>query len=223
MRTRIKICGVRDVETALAAAAAGADAVGLVFVEASPRVVTLDQARAIVEALPAFVEPVGLFVDRPVEQVLDTAEQVGLRSVQLHGDETPADVAQLTGLRVIKAMGFASVADAQSRLQVWTDPPSQLAALLFDTPPAPDATIPGGSGRAFDWQQLTGMQREPIMHALPPVILAGGLTPENVADAIACVQPYAVDVSSGVESSRGVKDVEKILRFCRAVRLADKL
>lgn len=218
MKTRIKICGVVDVTTALAASAAGADAIGLVFVEQSPRVVTLEQARAIVEALPAFVEPVGLFVNRPVEQVLDTAQQVGLRSVQLHGDETPEDVAQLTGLRVLKAMSFNSTSEAQTALRRWHHPPSQLAGLLFDTPPLPDATIPGGSGRSFDWSQLAELMNNTAMESLPPIILAGGLTPQNVAEAIAVVQPYAVDVSSGVESARGVKDVEKIMRFCRAVR-----
>lgn len=218
MRTRIKICGVRDVQTALAAAAAGADAIGLVFVEDSPRVVTLEQARAIIAALPAFVEPVGLFVNRPVEQVMDTAEQLELRTVQLHGDETPGDVAQLTGLRVIKAMSFENAQDAQASLQVWQNPPAQLAALLFDTPPLPDATVPGGSGRSFDWNQLVELMKSATMESLPPIILAGGLTPQNVAEAMERVKPYAVDVSSGVESSRGVKDVEKILRFCQAVR-----
>ena len=218
MRTRIKICGLTTVEAALASAAAGADAVGLMFVEASPRVVTIQQATQIVSALPAFVEPIGLFVNRPVEQVLDTAGQLGLRCVQLHGSETPEDVAQLTGLRVIKALGFEDANQARKAMNNWRDPPPQLAGLMFDAKPPADAAIPGGLGQTFDWQALTELLSDPAFEHLPPVILAGGLTPGNVAEAIRVVKPYAVDVSSGVESQRGVKDIGLIARFCQAVQ-----
>jgi phosphoribosylanthranilate isomerase len=219
-RTRIKICGVRDLETALAAAAAGADAIGLVFVDASPRSIPVEQARAIILALPAFIEPVGLFVDAAPDHIRQTAASVGLRTVQLHGRETPDDLRQLTGLRVIKAVAF-DAGQMHERLDLWRTGCPNLAALLWDAPPPPEEHLPGGSGHPFDWNELARFEREGGLDNLPPAILAGGLTPENVGQAIATVAPYAVDVSSGVESSRGVKDIGLIASFCRAVRQAD--
>lgn len=213
-RTRIKICGVRDVETARAAVGAGADAIGLVFVSASPRAVTVEAAAAIARALPPMVEPIGLFVDEPADRVREIAAAVGLRTVQLHGRERPGDVESLAPLRVIKALPF-DPARASETLAPWRCGPDNLAAILWDAPPSTAADLTGGSGRVLDWTALAAVD----MAGLPPVILAGGLTPGNVAGAIAAVRPYAVDVSSGVESSRGVKDTALIRAFCDAVRV----
>jgi phosphoribosylanthranilate isomerase len=218
MRTRIKICGVRDVTTALAAAEAGADAVGLVFVERSPRFVSVEQARAVAAALPAFVEPVALFVDAPLEIVRPLAAAIGVHTIQLHGSEGAEYVRQLSGFRVIKAMAFDVAAIAKWSL---VDAPSNVAGLLIDAPAEASAAaqgLTGGGGKAFDWSALAALERT----KLPPLILAGGLTPANVGDAIRAAQPYAVDVSSGVESSRGVKNVQWIRQFCEAVRQADQ-
>lgn len=216
-RTRIKICGVRTPEVALAAARAGADWVGLVFVDRSPRQVTVAEARAVVRALPATVDPVGLFVDAPAERVREVAAAVGLRTVQLHGDETPEQVASLEGLRVLKAVAFNGGANLE-----WWRGVANVVGLLVDTPPVDAGALPGGSGRAFDWAALARWRAQ-AGDDLPPMFLAGGLTPANVAEAIATVRPYGVDVSSGVESARGVKDAALIEAFCAAVREADRM
>lgn len=208
-RTRIKICGIRDAAAARAAADAGADAIGMVFVPRSPRHVTMDQAREILAALPAFVEAVGLFVDKPIEQVLDIAHDLCLGAVQLHGSETPAEIAELVPLRVIKSLPFS--ADLPSQLPQWR----AACGVLIDTPSL-GAELPGGGGRVFDWAALAAMK-------LDSIVLAGGLTPDNVGQAVRTVHPYAVDVSSGVESSRGVKSHDLIRRFCDAVRAADQI
>lgn len=213
-RTRIKICGVRDVDTALHAARCGADMVGLVFVERSPRCVSNNDAIAISNALCEHapgVERVGLFCDHAPLEVQEITEACALTAVQLHGNETPEDVAALQGLRVFKAVPF----DVE-RIDVWRDGPNNVAALFIDTPHRP-GEMTGGSGRAFDWSALAALDRR----GLPPLVLAGGLTPENVGEAMRVVHPWGVDVSSGVESSRGVKDLEKISLFCAAVRAAD--
>jgi len=215
-RTRIKICGISTLETAHAAADAGADAIGLVFVDASPRCVSVETARAIVQALPPFVEPIGLFADASLGFVIDTARAVGLRTVQLHGSESADDAAALHPLRVIKAVPFtppAAPAVMPEVMSAWIDPPPTVAGLLLDTPKRLDSQLTGGSGHAFDWDALAKVPRA----NLPPIILAGGLTPGNVREAIRTVKPYAVDVSSGVESQRGVKDIAKIKAFCQAV------
>ncbi len=211
MRTRIKICGVRHVEDALTAARAGADAVGLVFVTRSPRLVMMEDAARISAALPAFVEPIALFVDGLFPQVRDTALQLGLRTVQLHGSESPAYAKELRPLKVIKALPFGpQLPDEAAR---WRTQCPNLAALLIDTPPAQAEALPGGGGAAFNWQELAQMQRPDW----PPLLLAGGLNPHNVAQAIAQVRPWGVDVSSGVERQRGVKDPQLIQAFCAAV------
>lgn len=218
-RTRVKICGIRDLDTALAAAEAGVDAVGFVFVPSSPRVVTPAQARSIVAGLPAFVEPVGLFVNQPADQVRRIATDVGLRTVQLHGSESPEEVAALAPLRVIKAVTFESRIVSVT-LARWRPRPENLAGLLFDTPPL-GQMLPGGTGRQFDWDALAALKHGGMLADLPPLILAGGLSPENVAHAIATLAPYAVDVSSGVEASKGVKDPRLMRAFVQAVQLAD--
>lgn len=239
LRTRIKICGIKDLPAAEAAVHAGADAVGLVFVPGSPRHVTVKTAQRIVQALPAFVEPVGLFVNAPTRHVREVAAAVGLRTVQLHGDEHPADVAALAEFRVIKAVAFHPSKITESLAPWQRERLSNLVAVLFDTPPPPQITLegqptpppsdaaeppmPGGSGRAFDWHVLAERRDAGALCDLPPLILAGGLTPDNVAQAIATVRPYAVDVSSGVESTRGVKDLARITAFTQAVHTADTI
>jgi phosphoribosylanthranilate isomerase len=221
-RTRIKICGVRDVGTARAAAEAGADAVGLIFAPASPRLVTLARARQIVAALPGFVEPVALFVNAPLAVVRTTAAKLGIRTVQLHGNESPAYAAKLAPLRVIKAVALGVTTGAE--LAAWKRAGANLAGLLWDAP-APEAArragLTGGGGQAGNWHALAVLGQSAALAGLPPTILAGGLDPDNVAVAVALIRPYAVDVSSGVESRRGVKDPRLIEAFCAAVRAAD--
>ncbi len=230
-RTRIKICGVRDGVAAQVASEAGADAVGLVFVPDSPRFVTVDQARAVIEALPPFVEPVGLFKDTPPPRIHEVAAALGLRTVQLHGHERVADAQRLAPLRVIKAIGF-DPSTASSQLDAWAQAQPGLSAILWDapiTPVAPEASKPtarevgaaGGEGKRWDWSMLDMFTNQAPPRRLPPFILAGGLDPQNVGVATAAAKPYAVDVSSGVESQRGHKDAALIRAFCQAVRQAD--
>jgi len=212
-RTHIKICGIQDPDTALAALDAGADAVGLVFVEKSPRCVTLEQARTITAALPDQAVAVGLFVDTPGETMRQIMDDAKLTVAQLHGHESIDDLDPLLGYPAWKAMPFDQ--DFQHTAGEWDHDP-RVEALLVDTPPTGELT--GGSGIAFDWNGLAKVRDR----FAKPIILAGGLTPDNVGEAIRVVRPYAVDVSSGVESSRGVKDVGLIEAFCEAVRQADR-
>lgn len=211
-RTRIKICGIQDPDTALAALDAGADAIGLVFVEKSPRFVTLDQAKAITQALPDDAVSVGLFVDAPGETMKQIMDEANLTVAQLHGHESIDELDPLFGIPAWKALPFDE--HFQRVASSWDHDP-RVEALLIDTPPTGDLT--GGSGIAFDWAGLAKVKH----HFAKPIILAGGLNPDNVGEAIRVVQPYAVDVSSGVESSRGVKDVGLIKAFCEAVKEAD--
>ncbi|MCW8893775.1 MAG: phosphoribosylanthranilate isomerase [Deltaproteobacteria bacterium] len=200
--TRIKICGITNIEDALCAVTAGADALGFVFYEKSPRYITPLKAQRIVAALPPLVATVGLFVNASAEKIRRTMAMTRLQVVQLHGDELPEDC-RLDPYQVIKAL---AVKDADS-LKGADDYP--VSALLLD---AWSGKQYGGSGRSFDWQlakNLTGRT---------PLILAGGLNPENVAEAIQQVRPYAVDVSSGVEASPGRKDRQKIIKFIEQVR-----
>lgn len=211
---RVKICGITDVNDARAAVDAGADAVGLVFAE-SPRRVTPDRARQIVAALPPFVTPVGLFVDCPTLEIRGLAESVGLHALQLHGSETPEEVAELAGYCVIKAIRVrdASFAD---RVQQFLSGPGRPAALLYDAY-SPDAH--GGTGRKFDWHLLDQAARSGAIGSdPPPMVLAGGLTPGNVKAAIRRLRPYAVDTSSGVEIEPGRKDPDKIVQFVIAAK-----
>jgi phosphoribosylanthranilate isomerase len=199
---RVKICGITSVQDALHAAGCGADALGLVFYPGSPRCVTRRQAREIVAELPPFVVPVGLFVNCPVEEIGDTAAACGFDTVQLHGDETPDDC-RLAPLRAIKAL---RVRDQASLAGIDGYP---VSALLLD------AWVPGsygGTGKTFNWQLAAAAARA---HR---VVLAGGLTPDNVAEAVRAVRPYAVDVSSGVESAPGRKDPDLVAAFVRNVK-----
>lgn len=213
-RTRIKICGIKEVWAAVEARNAGADAIGLVFVEKSPRYVTPEMAEVITAHTPAFVEPVGLFADSSATEIKRICEQANIHTVQLHGHEDMSIVDQLPGLRIIRALPFN-----QSSIELakaWAEH-RRVLAILYDTPPKADSKLTGGSGETFDWSALA----RPECGTTKPIILAGGLTPNNVGEAIRIARPYAVDVSSGVESSRGVKDIGLIKAFCDAVRQAD--
>lgn len=211
-RTRIKICGVRDVETALVAVGAGADAVGLVFAPGSPRTIEdLALAEQIAGSVPVFADAVGLFVDAGVDGICEVLEACPLDAVQLHGNETPDEaraVAEATGVRIIKAVRFDETT-IENTIAKWNDAPG-VSALLIDG-------SAGGAGTAFDWEALAQHTDDIDL----PLIVAGGLTPDNVGDAVGALWPYGVDVSSGVESSRGVKDEALIRAFCAAVMEAD--
>ncbi len=202
-RTRIKICGIRDFDAACWAIEAGADAIGLVFVESSPRHVDVGRAAQIAAGLPPFVQSVMLTVDMAPGRVVRLAEEVAPNWVQAHGGESEGHLAQLE-LPLIRGFRFSPEA-----LRRW-NACEHVDALLVDG-------SSGGEGQTFDWSELAGLMDE----IEKPLILAGGLTPDNVGDAIAAVRPWAVDVSSGVESKRGVKDEGLIHAFCDAVRAAD--
>ncbi|EIK93249.1 N-(5'-phosphoribosyl)anthranilate isomerase [Pseudomonas sp. M47T1] len=202
---RSKICGITRIEDALAAAEAGADAIGLVFYAKSPRAVTAEQARAIIRALPPFVTTVGLFVNVSRCELNEILEVVPLDLLQFHGDETPADC-EGYHRPYIKAVRVRPGADLQAICTRY----SGASGILLDTYVA---GVPGGTGEAFDW----GLVPERLSK---PIILAGGLSAANVAEAIAQVKPYAVDVSGGVEVAKGIKDADKIEAFMQAVRNA---
>jgi len=221
-RTRIKICGVCRAEHALCAAAHGADAIGLVFHKPSPRSVSAESARDILRVLPPFVTPVALFVDASAEKILDTAQILGLRTVQLHGEEPPELIAALKGLTVLKAVRVEK-SDFANRLAGWrraieVHKLSNLAALLLETANTP---VAGGAGIPNDWQTVKKAQSAGLFDGLPPLIAAGGLTPGTVAEVVRALRPYAVDVSSGVEEGRRQKSKVKIEAFVAAVREAD--
>ncbi|RMM53152.1 phosphoribosylanthranilate isomerase [Pseudomonas syringae] len=199
---RSKICGITRIEDALAAADAGADAIGLVFYPKSPRAVTVLQARAIIAALPPFITTVGLFVNASRCELNETLDAVALDMLQFHGDETPEECdgyhrPYIKALRVKAGDDIAGVCRTYRNAR----------GVLLDTYVE---GVPGGTGETFDWALIPDDLDK-------PVILAGGLTSANVAQAIAQVRPYAVDVSGGVEKSKGIKDREKILAFMSAV------
>jgi phosphoribosylanthranilate isomerase len=200
---RVKICGITRVEDALAAAAAGADAIGLVFYAKSPRAVGIEQARAIIAALPPFVTTVGLFVDIECDELQRILASVPLDLLQFHGDESP-EQCESVNRPYIKALRVKAGDDIA--VQVNRYPGAK--GILLDTYVE---GVPGGTGEAFDWSLVPeGLSK--------PVILAGGLHADNVAAAVARVRPYAVDVSGGVEASKGIKDAEKVGAFIRAAR-----
>jgi phosphoribosylanthranilate isomerase len=220
-RTRIKICGVTRVEDAAAAARLGADAIGMVLHAPSQRSIFTDTARKIVEALPPFVTPVALFVDEEPQTVLDIAAELNVRHVQLNGDESPEQIAELRGVSVIKAIRVdrrtLSSALAKWRDAIADQELTHLAGIVLET--ASDK--PGGTGIANDWQTILEHQAAGEFKGLPPIIAAGGLTSANVGKVVRDIHPWAVDVSSGVESSTGQKSEEKIEAFIDAVRQAD--
>ena len=203
MRTRIKICGITSVEDALAAALLGADAIGLVFYPPSPRYVQVEQAAEIAAALPPFVTTVALFVNADEQTIADVVSRVRIDLIQFHGNECK-DYCGLHQRPYIKAVRMSDDVDLDKQLNDF----SQARGLLLDTY---KAGVPGGTGEQFNWDRVPA-------HVADKIILAGGLTPENVKDAVAQVHPYAVDVSGGVESVPGKKDTEKMARFIEAVR-----
>lgn len=204
--TRIKICGITRVEDALAAAHGGADAIGLVFYDKSPRYVTVQQAAQLAKAIPPFITVVGLFVNASADYVRAVQEEVPLDVLQLHGEEEPEFCAcfnrpYLKAIRVRDGMDLLQCASRYASAQ----------GLLLD---AYIEGTQGGTGESFDWTL--------IPHDLPlPVILSGGLNAGNVAQAIRAVRPYAVDVSSGVEAKKGIKDAAKIAAFINEVKMVD--
>jgi len=204
-RTRIKVCGLRTPGDVEAAVQAGADAVGFVFAPSSPRCIEPDAAADLACLLPPFIQAVGLFVDRSAEDVVAMAEDACLDFVQLHGREDQRTVeAVRERWPVIRAIRFSPEAIAR-----W-GPETGIDLLLVDG-------SDGGAGQRFDWRALAA-QRDSIR---TPLMIAGGLTAENVGEAIRTVRPFAVDVSSSVERERGVKDPALIRAFCRAVACAD--
>ncbi|MEO1009156.1 MAG: phosphoribosylanthranilate isomerase [Planctomycetota bacterium] len=202
-RTRIKICGIRDAKMAEVAADAGADAIGLVFHTPSPRYVEPARAAEILAALPPWTVAVGLHVDPTLDDFLDIEETCPAPYTQLHGDE-PEGLVRRIGPDVIKYVRYDE-ATIDADLKRWGGV-DEVCAILVDG-------SAGGDGVAFDWQQAA----RPLSMSKKRIILAGGLTPGNVGEAIRAVRPWAVDVSSGVESSRGVKDAGLVRAFCAAV------
>lgn len=188
---RSKICGITRIEDALAAVEAGADAIGLVFYGKSPRAVSIEQAAAILQALPPFVTSVGLFVDMPRDELQQLLQRLPLDLLQFHGDESPADC-EGHGRPYIKALRVRPGEDVAAAMA----PYAGAQGILLDTFVE---GLPGGTGASFDWSLVPE-------DAAKPIILAGGLDADNVATAIRQVRPHAVDVSGGVEASKGIKD-----------------
>jgi phosphoribosylanthranilate isomerase len=219
-RVRVKICGLRDPAQARKIVQMGADAVGLMFAS-SPRWVSPEQARAVTDALPPYTTAVGVFVNSDAEDINRVAQRVGLSLVQLHGDEGPAIVAQLA-LPCVKAF---AVRDAGwiDQVRAWMDGVTdrrKLAGILLD---AHNPQMRGGTGQRFNWDLVADARAAGKLQGMPPLILSGGLSPEVVSDAIEIVQPWAVDVSTGVEESPGIKDVRKVEAFIRKTREGDVL
>lgn len=203
MRTRVKICGITRAQDAIKAVEFGADAIGLVFYEKSPRAVSIDEARAIIQKIPPFVSIVGLFVDPSPKDVAAVLHRVSLDLLQFHGDELPSECSAY-GKPYIKAIKIKEGIDIAAQVNKYTT----ARGILLDTY---DPKLPGGTGRVFDWSVIPkGLSK--------PIILAGGLTPENVWQAITKVRPFAVDVSGGVEADKGIKDIEKLAAFMRGVQ-----
>jgi len=205
--TRVKICGLTRREDAALAVELGADAVGFVLWPRSPRVVSEQLARAIAASLPALVARVGVFVDAPVEDVRRIVDFVGLDVVQLHGTERVDDYRALP-VRLIKSVTLDSDADVERAAAL----PSHVTVLVDATDPAKR----GGTGRSADWKRTAVLARR------RPIMLAGGLSPENAAEAVQIVKPWALDVSSGVESAPGVKSPEKLKRLFAALRVEEE-
>jgi len=201
-RVRVKICGLTREQDVQAAVAAGADALGFVLYEPSPRYVSAQRAGQLLAATPAFVSTVGLFVDAEPEFVKAALDLAPFDLLQFHGDESP-EYCRSFSRPYMKAVRVRSEQDIQEAIENYPD----AAALLLD---AYVENLPGGTGQAFDWRLIPEMDI--------PWVLAGGLTPENVADAVNQVKPYAVDISGGVEQAKGIKDREKIQKFISEIR-----
>ena len=208
---KIKFCGITTLEDGELAVAAGAWAIGLIFWPSSPRRAGFDAAAEIAAGVKRRVEVAGVFVNATLDHVAETSDAVGLTMLQLHGDEGPAycsEAARRTGCKVMKAVRVRSGADVQALAPFHTD------YHLLDSF---TAGVPGGTGETFAWEIARGHRGR------VPIVLSGGLTPDNVGEAIAAVHPFAVDVASGVERSPGVKEPEKLQAFAAAVRAAAPL
>ncbi len=207
MRTRVKICGITNPQDAHEAISQGADALGMVFYARSPRAVTIERAREIVGNLPPFITIVGLFVDADRDMVDEVLSEIRIDLLQFHGNETP-DYCNGHGRPYIKAIRMRDGVDLHAELERY----SEADGLLLDTY---RKGIPGGTGDIFDWNSVPA-------DIAGSIILAGGLNPDNVEEAIVQVRPYAVDVSGGVEKEKGIKDREKIAAFMRGVESANR-
>lgn len=197
--SRVKICGITTVDDGLMAVSSGADAIGLVFYEKSPRYVTVQQAKEIALALGPFTTVTGLFVDASIQQVDSILSEVPLHLLQFHGNETE-EYCRSFARPYMKAIRMKPELNVEQVIASYQG----ASGILLD---AYRPGIPGGTGEVFDWERVP-------KNCSVPLVVAGGLTPSNVAEAIAATNPYGVDVSGGVEKSRGVKDAEKVKNFC---------
>jgi phosphoribosylanthranilate isomerase len=217
--TWVKICGMTNLEDALVAVEAGADAVGFVFYEKSPRKISVEAAREIVKRLPENVEKVGVFVNEMEDTLCDVADRVGLTAVQMHGNNEDPHVADLvvarrSGLKVLAAISMLQ-ANPEGRAMMWH--PDVIHAFLVDSG---GSLKLGGTGKTFDWHSSESSLQK--IKSLGRIVAAGGLTPQNLGEAIGILQPWGVDVASGVEARPGKKDPEKVRAFVRAVREIDR-
>lgn len=220
-RTRVKICGIRTAEAAVCAVENGADALGFVFYPDSVRNISVQDAAAVISGLPPFVAKVGVFADKDMDGIIETAGKTGIDTIQLHGDETLynlrfiKELKNRTGLSVLNAVrlktldtdALRELSSRDGQLKNW------ISGYVVDTA---DPVLPGGTGRRVELAVQADDELRKFLSTR--VILAGGLDPSNVRNAVEAVQPYAVDVSSGVESEKGVKDCRLIREFLEAVR-----
>ena len=208
MRTRAKICGITRIEDIHSAVNAGADAIGFVFYAPSPRSVTIEQAKELAKHIPAYVQIVGLFVNATVDEITQVLEHVPLDMLQFHGEESAEQCQQIalqTKRRWYKAIQVKPELDIIKAIKIYQN--AGASAVLLD---AWHPELKGGTGHSFDWSQF------PTLNV--PLILAGGLKPENIEDAIKTTRAYAVDVSGGVESAKGIKDQQLIEHFMQGVQ-----
>lgn len=210
---RVKVCGITRPEDAQAAGQAGANAIGLICVRASPRYVDIKKARAVLAGLPLLVTPVGVFLDATILTILDTASALGLRTVQLHGQEPIEYVEALAPRVVIKALAVRDESIYEDLCR-WTQ--AGVSGILLDKP----RTAARSDSAPMPWHLLTPEAMRRQCGPVAPILLAGGLTVDNVIQAVQIVQPYGVDVSSGIERSAGVKDSDLIQRFVLNARSA---
>jgi phosphoribosylanthranilate isomerase len=217
--TWVKICGTTNLEDALVAVDAGADAVGFVFYEKSPRCVSVETARVIVAKLPESVEKVGVFVNEMEEKLCDVADRAGLTAIQMHGDNEDPHVADLVAAKRPEVKVLAAISMSRERPADWAMMwhPDVVHAFVVDSG---DSSKHGGTGKAFDWNTSV-----PVLENIKKVgrvVAAGGLTVRSVSEAMHILRPWGVDVVSGVEASPGKKDPQKVRAFVRAVREMDR-
>ena len=208
MRTRAKICGITRIQDISSVVDAGVDAIGFVFFAPSPRSVTAEQAQVLIQHVPAYVQTVGLFVNASLDEIAETLKQAPVDILQFHGDETPEQckqISQQVGRRWYKAIQMKPDMDVIAEIQQYQN--AGASAVLLD---AWHPELKGGTGHSFDWTQFPKLDI--------PLILAGGLKPDNIEDAIKTTNAYAVDVSGGVESAKGIKDQKLIEQFMQGVQ-----